>query len=164
MTAWKGTKTRINETHPDWYLQNDVSNFSRSPLYSGNGVRDIISRWTIWKEKRKRKQSSFSNSSNIKSPWRKMLSFLCLYKIKTRQITVFNILYGEMKSKASFHHSRFVYYGEMKSKASFHHSRIYYGEMMPLISFHHSRLLHTAIWRVFFFLLPSITDYCRLTL
>ena len=23
----------------------------------------------------------------------------------------------------SFHHSRFVYYGEMKSKASFHHSR-----------------------------------------
>ena len=48
----------------------------------------------------------------------------------------------------SFHHSRFVYYGEMKSKASFHHSR----------------LLHTAIWQVFFFLLPSITDYCRLTL
>ena len=32
------------------------------------------------------------------------------------------------------------------------------------VSFHHSRLLHTAIWQVFFFLLPSITDYCRLTL
>ena len=77
---------------------------------------------------------SFSNSSNIKSPWWKMLSFLCLYKIKTCQITVFKILYGEMKSKASFHHSRFVYYGEMKSK----------------VSFHHSRLLHTAIWQVFF--------------
>ena len=54
-----------------------------------------------------------------------------VFKIKTCQITVFNILYGEMKSKASFYYST---------------------------------LLHTAIWRVFFFLLPSITDYCRLTL
>ena len=31
-----------------------------------------------------------------------------------------------------------IYYGEMKSKASFHHSRfVYYAEMMPLISFQH---------------------------
>ena len=75
-----------------------------------------------------------------------MLSFLCLYKIKTCQITLFNIHHAEMKSKASFQHSRQIHHAEMKSKASFQHSRfVYYAEMMPLISFQHGGLLDTAI-------------------
>ena len=45
-----------------------------------------------------------------------------------------------------------------------HHFTIVDKSTMVKKSFHHSRLLHTAIWRVFFFLLPSIKDYCRLTL
>jgi len=60
----------------------------------------------------------------IKSPWWKILSFFCLYKIKTCEIAVCNklLLWNEI---IVYHFTivhRFVYYGEMKSSQTLNHN------------------------------------------
>ena len=85
----------------------------------------------------------------------KMLS-LCLYNIKkTCQIAVCNNLLWWNDFFTIVDLFTMVKWNQR------HHFTIVDRSTMVKKSFHHSRLLHTAIWRVFFFLLLSIKDYCR---
>ena len=72
----------------------------------------------------------------IKSLWWNMLSYLCLYMIKTCQIAVCNNLLWWNEPLIAFHHSYQIYYGEMIHYQWFHFTIVDY-------------YICTAIWQVF---------------
>ena len=87
----------------------------------------------------------------IKSPWWKMLSFLCLYKIKTCQIAVCNNLLWW--NEIIVYHFTIVDLSTMVKWNQRHHFTIVDKSTMVkwwvFFSLHHSRLLYTVIWQVF---------------